>query len=119
MTNLKSDKDFKLYYSIGEVAKMFNLNDATLRYWEKEFSNIINPRKTNSGARLYKKEDIEDIRLIHHLLKEKKLTIAGAKQKLKENKGSVVKNEEIIHKLKGIKKELLHLKEAFDTLQPD
>ncbi len=119
MTNKKSEKDFKLYYSIGEVAKMFNLNDATLRYWEKEFDNIIKPRKTNSGTRLYKKEDIEDIRLIHYLLKEKKLTIAGAKQKLKENKDSAVKNEDIVHKLKGIKGELLLLKEAFDVLQPD
>ena len=98
---------------------MTGVQTCALPIWEKEFDNVINPKKTNTGIRLYKKEDIEDIRLIHHLLKEKKLTIAGAKQKLKENKDSAVKNEDIVHKLKGIKGELLLLKEAFDVLQPD
>lgn len=116
MKNLKKDKSAKLFYSIGEVAKMFNLNEATLRYWEKEF-DTINPRKTTSGSRFYKQEDIEDVRLIHYLLKDKKLTLAGAKQKLKENKESVVNHEMIVNKLKGIKEELLLLKEAFDLLE--
>ena len=116
MKNSQKDKNTKLFYSIGEVAKIFNLNEATLRYWEKEF-DLISPHKNTGGTRFYKKEDIEDIRLIHYLLKEKKLTLAGAKQKLKENKDSVVNNEMIVNKLKGIKEELLLLKEAFDSLE--
>lgn len=115
---LKKDKDLKLFYSIGEVAKMFNINESTLRYWEKEF-DIIRPRKTDNGSRFYKKEDVDDVRLVHHLLKERGMTIAGAKQKLKDNKDTTVRQEDIVNRLKEIKKELLSMKAAFDVLEPE
>lgn len=115
---LKKNKDLKLYYSIGEVAKLFGINDSTLRYWEKEF-DIIHPRKTENGSRFYKKEDIENVRLVYHLLKERGMTIAGAKQKLKDNPDKTIRQEEIINKLKGIKEELLSLKLIFDELEPE
>lgn len=114
---LKKDKDLKLFYSIGEVAKMFDINESTLRYWEKEF-DIIRPRKTDNGSRFYKKEDVDDVRLVHHLLKERGMTIAGAKQKLKDNKDTTVRQEDIVNRLKEIKKELLSMKAAFDSLEP-
>lgn len=114
---LKKDKNLKLYSSIGEVAKMFDINESTLRYWEKEF-DIIRPRKTESGARFYRQEDIDSVRLVYHLLKERGMTIAGVKQKLKDNKETTIRQEEIVNRLKRIKEELLGIKDAFDKLTP-
>lgn len=115
---LKKDKDLKIYYSIGEVAKMFELNEPTLRFWEKEF-DFIRPKTNAKGVRFYKKEDIESIRLVYYLVKEKGLTLKGARQKLRDNKKNTIREEEIVHKLKNIKKELLSLKDAFDVIEPD
>lgn len=114
---LKSSfKPEKIYFSISEVAKMFDVNESLLRYWEKEFSTI-KPRKTAKGTRQYNKEDIEAIRLVYYLVKDKGLTLAGAKQKLKENKEGVVNTENIVNRLKNIKSELLLLKQEFDELE--
>lgn len=112
---LKKEKDTKLYYSISEVAQIFGVNESTLRFWEKEF-DIIRPRKTEKGTRFYKQEDIEAIRLVYYLVKEKGMKLAGAKQQLKNNKDATIKQEEIVNRLKKIKEELLSLKEAFDIL---
>ncbi|MDR1645145.1 MAG: MerR family transcriptional regulator [Tannerellaceae bacterium] len=112
---LKKDKDPKLYFSIGEVAKMFNLRESTLRFWEKEF-DTIRPRTNAKGVRFYKKEDVDAIRLIHYLVKEQGLTLSGARQKLKINKDATTRQEQIVNKLKLIKEELLSLKDAFDAL---
>ena len=112
----RTEKSQKLYYSIGEVAEMFDLKDSTLRFWEKEF-NIINPRKNDKGTRFYKEEDIDAVRVVHYLLKDQKLTLAGAKKRLKENKEGVVKQADLMNKLQQIKKELLDLKQAFDQLE--
>lgn len=114
---LNKDKDVKIYSSISEVAQIFGVNESTLRFWEKEF-DIISPRKTEKGTRFYKKEDIDAVRLVYHLVKERGLTLAGAKQKLKDNKETVIQQEEIVTRLKQIKEELLDLKAAFDALQP-
>ncbi|MGL4292116.1 MAG: MerR family transcriptional regulator [Bacteroidales bacterium] len=100
----------KLYYSISEVASRFKLNESTLRFWEKEF-DIISPRKTASGTRFYTKEDINNVALIYHLLKEKGMTLVGAKKKIKENKDSTVKNHEIVARLKEIRAELIAIQE--------
>ncbi|GBU07579.1 transcriptional regulator [Bacteroidales bacterium] len=105
----------KKYFSIGEVAALFGVNESLLRYWEKEFASI-KPQKTAKGTRLYKESDIEDIRLVYYLVKDKGLTLAGAKQQLRDNKDGVVRTEEIVDRLKQIKKELLLLKTEFDEL---
>ncbi|MGM9760721.1 MAG: MerR family transcriptional regulator [Parabacteroides sp.] len=107
----------RLYYSIKEVAQMFGVNESTLRFWEKEF-DIIQPRKTAKGTRFYRQEDIESVRLIYHLVKERGLTLAGARQKLKENPEMTIQREEIVNRLKQIRDELLSMKEAFDALNP-
>lgn len=114
---LKKDKNAKLYFSISEVAQMFDVNESTLRFWEKEF-DIIKPRKTSKGTRSYRREDIDSIRLIYHLVKERGLTLAGARQKLKDNRDSTIRQEEIVNRLKQIKEELLSMKAAFDALDP-
>ncbi|MDR0682590.1 MAG: MerR family transcriptional regulator [Dysgonamonadaceae bacterium] len=111
-------KQEKIFYSIKEVADMFDVNQSLLRYWEREFPSI-KPVKTTKGTRQYRKEDIEEIRLIHYLVKEKGMTLLGAKQKLKENRDNVVKTGEIVARLKNIRTELMKLKTEFDELDED
>ena len=115
---LKKNNDSKLYFSISEVAQMFDINESTLRFWEKEF-NIIHPRKTSKGTRFYRQEDINAVRLIYHLVKEQGLTLAGARQKLRNNKENTIRKEDIVNRLKQIKSELLAIKEAFDAISPE
>ncbi|CDD33150.1 MerR family transcriptional regulator [Phocaeicola barnesiae] len=112
---LKADKELKLYYSISEVAKMFGVNESLLRYWEKEFP-MIAPKKAGGNIRQYRKEDIENIRLVYHLVKEKGMTLAGAKQRLKMNKETTMNTAEILERLKEIKKELLSMRKELDYL---
>ncbi|WP_436416294.1 MerR family transcriptional regulator [Petrimonas sp.] len=107
--------DKRLYYSIQEVADHFAVNVSLLRFWEKEFENI-NPKKTAGGTRQYTKEDIQQIEIVYHLVKEKGLTLDGARQSLKSKKDDEVKRVEALEKLKEIKKELLALEEEFDRL---
>lgn len=107
----KEPKIEKLYYPIGEVASMFGVNTSLIRFWEKEF-DIIKPKKNKKGNRLFTKQDIENFHLIYHLVKEKGLTLAGAKKKIKENKNDVQENLEIIQSLTSIKEMLLKLKEG-------
>ena len=95
---------------------MFNVNASLLRYWEKEF-DFIRPYKSEKGTRQYREEDIEAIRLVYHLVKEKGLTLAGAKQKLKDNKESVVNTEDIVNRLKFIRTELLSLNEEIEEIE--
>ena len=113
---MKKFKQEKLIYSITEVADMLNVNTSLLRYWEKEF-DFIQPHKSAKGTRQYRKEDIEALRLVYYLVKEKGLTLAGAKQKLKENKESIIQTEDIVYRLKIIREELLLLKNEFDELE--
>ena len=74
----------KLFYKISEVAKMFDVNISTVRYWEKEF-DILKPKKNKKGNRLFTPKDVTNLQIIHHLLKERGFTIDGARKKLKEN----------------------------------
>ena len=110
-----SDKDLKLYYSIGEVARMFNVNESLLRYWEKEFP-MISPKKAGGNIRQYRKEDIENIRLVYHLVKEKGMTLQGAKQRLKVNKEKTAQTAEVVTRLKEIREELVKLRKSLDYL---
>ena len=110
---LNTDKNLKLYYSISEVAAMFDVNESLLRFWEKEFPQL-NPKKGGRRIRQYRKEDIETVKLIYHLVKEKGLTLPGARQRLKDNKEATVRNYEIVNRLKGIKEELLAIKKELD-----
>jgi len=98
----------KQYYSIGEVAAMFKENTSLIRYWEKEFP-ILKPRKNKKGDRYFRPEDVKNLKVIYHLLREKKYTIDGAKEFLKNNK-SAGENHEMIESLQKIKSFLLELK---------
>lgn len=103
----------KIYYSIGEVAEMFNVNTSHIRYWENEFDEL-KPYKNKKGNRLFTKDDIEHLKLIYHLVKEKGLTIKGAKQKLKDNKSETVENHELIDRLQSIRQMLIDIKDEID-----
>lgn len=114
---MKSFKQEKILYSIQEVAEKFQVKTSLLRYWEKEFDTIICPYKSEKGTRQYREEDIEAIRLVYHLVKEKGLTLAGAKQKLNDNKENVIQTEEIVHRLKTIRSELLTWKGEIEEME--
>jgi len=98
----------KLYYSISEVSAMFDVNASLLRFWEKEF-DIIKPRKNAKGNRFYTQQDIDNIALIHHLVKERKLTLEGARQKIKENRKDTENSFEVVQSLKKIRAMLLEI----------
>jgi len=101
----------KLYYPIGEVATWFNVNTSLIRYWEKEFKQL-QPRKTRKGDRLFRAQDIEFLRQLYFLLREKKYSIEGAKTYLKNNKEKAEKDIAVLNSLKNIKQFLLSLKET-------
>ena len=107
------DKDLKLYYSISEVAQMFDVNESLLRFWEKEFPQL-SPKKGSRGVRQYRKEDIETVKQIYHLVKERGMTLLGARQRMKDNKETTLRNFEIVDRLKTIREELLSMKKALD-----
>ena len=109
-----NDKELKLYYSIGEVAQMFGVNESLLRFWEKEFPQL-NPKKAGRNIRQYRKEDIETVKLIYHLVKERGMTLPGARQRLKDNKDNTLRNFEIVERLKGIREELVSMRNALDA----
>lgn len=113
-----TDKELKLYYSIGEVAQMFGVNESLLRFWEKEFPQL-NPKKAGRNIRQYRKEDIEIVRLIYHLVKERGMTLPGARQRLKDNKENTLRNFEIVERLKSIRQELVNMRNALDAFTYD
>ena len=100
----------KLYYSIGEVAKAFSVNASLIRFWEKEF-DVIQPKKNAKGNRKFTPEDIKNLELIYHLVKERGFTLDGAKVHLKEEKKKTLSNFEIIRKLQHISAELVKIKD--------
>lgn len=101
----------KMFYTIGEVAEIFNENTSLIRFWEKEF-DIINPSRNKKGNRLFTKADLDNFYRIHHLVKDKGFTLQGAKDELKKKGklGDGDANLEIIKSLKKIKDYLLDLK---------
>ena len=100
----------KLYYSIGEVADIFNVAPSLIRFWESEF-DIIKPKKNRKGNRQFTKEDIGNVRTIYHLVKEKGFTLQGAKEMLKNDNQAIRDKMEMIDSLKKVRKFLADLRE--------
>ena len=98
----------KLYYTMGEVTQMFDVNASQIRFYEKEF-DIIQPKKNKKGNRLFTPEDIENLKIIFHLTDDKGFTLKGAKEHLKNNSGDVKENQKIIASLEKLKDFLLKL----------
>ncbi len=100
----------KLYYTIGEVSTLFNVNASLIRFWEKEFT-VIQPKKNKKGNRLFTPNDIENFNKIYQLVKIKGYTLDGAKKALKEKTPiEILPKDEVIHRLEEIKAKLLSLK---------
>ena len=97
----------KSYYSVGDVAIMFKENASLIRYWENEF-DILKPKKNKKGDRLFRPEDVKNLKLIHHLMRKRKFTMEGTKEFLKKNAKAGAKFEmiESLEKLKGFLLEL-------------
>ena len=112
---LKTDKDLKLYYSISEVAQMFDVNETLLRFWEKEFPQI-SPKKGGRNIRQYTKDDIEKIRTIYNLVKVRGLKIAAARDILKKNKEGTQNVAEVIDRLQQLREELVAIRRELDSL---
>lgn len=99
----------KLYYSMGEIAKAFNVNQSLIRFWDKEF-DILKPKKNAKGNRMFTPEDVKNLQLIYHLVKERGFTLEGAKIHLKEGQKKTLDKFEIIRKLETIKTQLINIK---------
>lgn len=96
----------RIYYSIGEVAKMFDVNTSLIRFWENEF-DILRPHKNKKGNRLFTRKDVDHLHTIYHLVKERGYTLKGAKEKLKNDPRQVQRDIEILKTLSKLKEFLL------------
>ena len=114
---LNAYKPQKLYYSIKEVAEMFGLNESTLRYWETEFPFLKPKTSGPAKVRQYQEKDIEQIKLIHNLVKVRGFKLAAARKMLTHNKQGVDKTADILYALMNVSSELQALKKQLDGLQ--
>jgi DNA-binding transcriptional MerR regulator len=112
--NIPPVESSKLYYSISEVAAKFGVNASLVRFWEKEF-DIIKPRKNAKGNRLFTQQDIDNFALIYHYVKERRLTLEGTRQKIKENRNDAEHTFQIVQSLKKVRAMLLEIKESLDS----
>ena len=111
---LKEKKELKLYYSISEVAEEIGVSETLLRFWEKEFPEL-KPKRAGRGIRQYTKEDIAQLRLIYHLVKERGMTLTGARKRLKDNREGAERNFELVDRLQAIRKQLVGMRDALDA----
>jgi DNA-binding transcriptional MerR regulator len=100
----------KLYYSIGEVAELFNVAPSLIRFWESEF-DLIKPKKNRKGNRQFTREDIDNVRTIYHLVKEKGFTLQGAKEMLRNDSQAVKDQMEMIESLKRVRSFLVEMRD--------
>ena len=101
----------KLFYSMGEVSEMFDVNASLIRFWETKF-DILRPQKNKKGNRLFSPADVENLKLIYHLVKENGMTLAGAAKRLRQNREGVSRDLEIIEKLQRVRSLLLDVREV-------
>lgn len=105
---VKEKEITRLYYPIGEVAEMFEVNTSMIRFYEKEFS-VLQPKKNAKGNRLFRPEDIAHLKVIFHLIKDKGYTLQGAKDYLKSNKNEINEQQKIIDSLEKLKSFMVDL----------
>lgn len=115
MPAIQENKDLKLYYSIKEVAEMFNVSEPTLRYWEKEFPHL-HPKVTANRVRQYTEKDIDDIKVIYNLIKERGFKIAAARKMIHSNRQGVDTTKRIMEKLTDVRDTLRELKASLDSI---
>lgn len=99
----------KLYYTIGEVAKILDENVSAVRFWADNFPKYIKPERNAKGNRLFREEDLNNLKQIHYLIKEQGMTLEGVHRRLEENKEGIEKKMEIVEKLKEIRQHLVEI----------
>lgn len=108
----------KVYYTIGEVARIFGVNTSLIRFWEKEF-DIIQPHKNKKGNRLFTPEDVDHFHTIYHLVKERGFTLQGAKDQLKMKREEVESDLQLLKTLKELKDFLVEMRNQLDDGEGD
>jgi len=107
--------DRKLYFKIGEVSRRYDVNPSLIRYWEKQF-DFIKPKKSNKGTRLFTRKDIDHFEIIHHLIKEKGMTIRGVKEYMQKRRDEDSLDKlEVINTLKRVKSLLEEVKSSISS----
>ena len=110
------DKLSKKFYKIGDVAEILNIPTSTLRYWEKEFT-VIKPNRNAKNVRVYTVKDIETIKMIYYLVKEKGLKLDAAQAMIKRNRDGISKQFEVVERLKQVRGQLLLLDSALSSIK--
>ncbi len=105
----------KMFYSISEVAEMFDVSESLLRYWEKVFPSI-KPKKTARNIRQYTADDIEDVRIVHNLVKVRGMKLALAKDIIRKNHQGAKETTEVLDRLQRVRSELEAIKKELDML---
>ena len=108
----------KKYFKIKDVSEMLNIPMSTLRYWEQQFT-IINPRRSRGNSRMYTSNDIEKIKIIWYLVKERGMKLAAAEREISQNRKNVSHKHEVIERLASVKQELANLEDVFEKLSRD
>ena len=108
----------KIYYSIGEVSRRTGVSTSSIRYWEKKFDEL-SPHKNTKGTRFFNENDIETVKLINHLVRERGITIKGTQQKLKDNREETINTWKIVKKLQNIKKNLSDIRDEMEEQHED
>lgn len=110
------DKLSKKFYKIGDVAEILNVPTSTLRFWEKEFT-VIKPKRNTKNIRVYTVKDIETIKMIYYLVKEKGLKLDAAQAMIKRNRDGISKQFEVVERLKVVREQLIQLDNALASLK--
>ena len=110
------DKLSKKFYKIGDVAEILNVPTSTLRFWEKEFT-VIKPKRNTKNIRVYTVKDIDTIKMIYYLVKEKGLKLDAAQAMIKRNRDGISKQFEVVERLKGVREQLMQLDNALASLK--
>lgn len=109
-------KGRRLYYTMGQVSELFDLPASTIRFWETRFS-VIRPKKNAKGNRLFTPEDVENLKLIYHLTKEKKMTLAGAEKYMLQRKVAARGEMTVVELLQKVRSTLLEIRQELDTAE--
>ncbi len=107
-----------MFYSMGEVSEMLDVKPSLVRYWEGQF-DVLKPKKNKKGNRLFSPEDVEMLKLIYHLVKERGMTLEGAKKSLKQNKTSISRDSELLERLQRVRALLEEVREELKAADDD
>lgn len=110
----KEYKPEKLYYSIGEVAEILGESTSLVRFWSDTFSDFVRPERNRKGNRKFTPADVENLKIIHHLVKDLKMTLDGAAARMRNNREGLDTRTEVVERLRGIRESLLDISKSLE-----